>query len=133
MWMLALLLAQVPDINRYLLWNSVAAQPFAAVAPALPPGLLTAPGALTVMLEVDVGPDGLVKRTRILEGRDSEAARAAFEAILRWRFKGGTSSDRTVRVTMVFRTMPADTPTEELTTVFRGAYEVEVRRAVDPD
>jgi hypothetical protein len=40
---------------------------------------------------------------------------------------------RPVRVTMVLRTMPADTAVEELTTVFRGAYEVEVRRLVDPE
>jgi hypothetical protein len=132
-WILALLLAQTPDINRYLLWSSAAAQPFVAVAPAFPRGLVTGPGGLTVTLEVDVGPDGLVKRARIVEGRNTEAAIAAFVAIYRWRFHSGASSDRPVRVTMVFRTMPADTPVEELTTAFRGAYEVEVRRPVDPD
>jgi TonB family protein len=95
-----------------------------------PPDLTTGPQGEVIVLDVEVRPDGLVTRAVLVEGNETTARDSAMKAIRSWRFQpsGGEPSSRTVRVVFVYRTMPAGTPPEGLTTIFRGKYEIEVRR-----
>jgi TonB family protein len=134
MWVLALLLAQEPAVDRYLLWRSDLAVPqgpnvVIAVAPVFPRELTTGPEGETVVVEVEVGEDGLVKRAEVLEAKDVSARDSATRAIAGWRFlpPGGQASSTRARVVFRYRTMPVGTPADSLTTIFRGRYEIEVR------
>ncbi len=135
MWVLALLLTQAPAVDRYTLWGSAAALPsgppaIVAIAPMFPTDLTTGPQGEAIILDVEVRPDGLVTRALLVDGNEAAARDSAMKAIRSWRFQpsGGEQSSRTVRVVFVYRTMPAGTPPEGLTTIFRGKYEIEVRR-----
>ena len=64
MWILALLLAQVPQGDPYGLYVSASSLPpgpmaVVAVAPAFPEDLVTGPQGEAVFLEVQVGDEGL--------------------------------------------------------------------------
>lgn len=128
MWILLLFLADKPDINRYLLWRSVVAEPHAEV-PIFPKGLKTGPDGTTVIVEVEIDSDGLPRRAQIVRGAELTTQMLALRAIVGWRFERPSkgSALQIVRVVFVFRTMPVGTAAEELAPIHRDKYEVEVR------
>lgn len=128
MWILLLLLADKPDISRYLLWRNEVAEPH-AVIPTFPKGLKTGPEGARVVLEVEVDAQGLPRRARILDGAEPTTQMSALRAILGWRFAAPSNAAalRTVRVVFVYRTMPAGTAVEQLAPIYRGKYEIEIR------
>jgi TonB family protein len=137
MWLFALLLAQATqatEVDRYTLWTrepalSPGPPAIVAVAPVFPTDLTTGPEGEAILLDVEIRPDGRVTRAQLVDGNETAARDSAMKAIRGWRFQaGGERSLRTVRVVFVYRTMPAGTPPEGLTTIFRGKYEIEVRR-----
>ena len=97
-----------------------------AVAPVFPGDLRTTPAGEAIEVEVETDLGGQVTRLRVIAGDAVPAQQAAMRAARHWHFRGAGIA----RLVFVFRSIPADASLEELATVFRGPYEVEVRRAI---
>jgi hypothetical protein len=131
MWLLLILVAECPDISRYLLLRAHVPEA-RTVVPEFPKGLKTGPDGARVVLEVEVDREGLPRRSRVVEGRHYATLKSSMTAIFGWRF--GPSNGpalRAIQVLFVYRSMPAGTPMEELGPVHRGQYEIEVRGLED--
>ena len=133
----AVLLAQVsaspptPDPMRYPLVNSGRAwrqSMYKPVAPAFPAELRTAVQVTTVLIDAVVGSQGRLTRASIVEG-DTKAHEAALRAAIQWGFapsdKG--TSYRQLRLSFIFRTLPATASAREIEPDFSERYRVEVR------
>jgi TonB family protein len=136
----ALLLAQAmappptPDPTRYLLINSDSASRrsmFKPVAPAFPAELLTAVQVTTVVIDAVVDLQGRITRASIVKG-DTRAHEAALRAAMQWAFEPLAKgvSERPVRLSFTFRTLPATASAKELVPDFSEKYRVEVRARV---
>jgi len=132
MWFLLLLVADCPDISRYLIWKSDVAA-LHAEAPTFSKGLKTGRDGARVVLEVEVDGQGLPRRARIVEGAGNSTHLSALRAIVGWRFDRPSqqTAPRIVRIVFVSRSMPAGTRAEELAPIYRGKYEIEVRALED--
>lgn len=134
MWAMTLLvlLAQAPDPYVLTRGNPTTAsgpQVLRAVAPVFPDDLRTTSEGAAIDVEVATDADGLVTRALVVAGSATTAQQAAVRAVRHWQFRGAG----TARLVFVFRSMPAGASPESLATVFRGPYEIEVRRAIAPD
>jgi hypothetical protein len=133
MGLLLMLLLQAIPPERFLLTRADPAPSgpgaLQAVAPSFPEELRESSKPITVVLEVEVDGQGRVVRARAAEGGNQAAVDAVFRAVYQWHF---TSRDvgatkQPVKLAFIFRTMPVGTSPDELTTIFRDKYEVEVR------
>lgn len=130
----ALLMMQAAGPDRYLLWKSernvpTGPYPVAVVAPVFPEGLTTGAKGETVALDVEVDAAGRVSRSVVVGLAENQvAAQSALRALVQWRFEHGTQASRPIRVVITYRTMPVGTAPDQLTTIFRDKYEVEVRK-----
>jgi hypothetical protein len=138
MWLLVLLLSQVIPPERYVLvkGDPLPPGPFPVhvVAPAFPDELASTIKVITVVIEAEIGSDGLVHKAAVSAGKSLKAQEAALRVTPQWRFQWAKaeSAGRPVKLVFVFRTMPLGTPPDEITTIFRDKYEVEVRRLRPP-
>lgn len=83
-----------------------------------------------VVVEVKIDSRGMVTSTRILEGIPLLGS-AAEKSARRWVFAPeAKQKERTARLTFIFKIMPYDTPADELVTIFKPPYQIEVRRAL---
>lgn len=101
-----------------------------AVAPIFPPTAIAANINGSVVVEVKIDMSGKVTATQIIEGHPLLRQVRSFEdTARRWQFNQVTRGDalRSARLTFVFRIMPKETPTDELTPVYTPPYQVEVR------
>ncbi len=99
-----------------------------AVAPVFYPDLPNEDGA--VMVTLRVSQDGKVAVARTAEGHPGYLghARDWERTAEKWRFAARrTGGEVLVNVGFAFRRLPRGTPPEELTSVFHGQDEVEVR------
>jgi TonB family protein len=114
-------------------WGSSAEdQPsvISAVAPIFPPTAIAANINGSVVIEVKIDVNGKVTATQIIEGHPLLRQVRSFEdTARRWQFRpvAGSEALRTARLTFVFRIMPKETSTDELTPVYAPPYQVEVR------
>jgi hypothetical protein len=135
--LLVLLLQAIPP-ERFLLTraNPTPAGPRTqqAVAPLFPEALRDSTTPVAVVLEVEVDDQGRVVRARAVEEGNAAALEAAFGAVYQWQFgsRDVGGAKQPIKLVFVFRTMPVGTPADELTTIFRDKYEVEVRAVRRP-
>ncbi len=123
-----------PDPRRHLLINSDRAwRQFMhkPVAPAFPVELRSAVQATTVVIDAIVDSQRRVTRASIVEG-DTRAHAAALRAAIQWGFEppANETSERQVRLSFTFRTLPATASAKELEPDFSEKYRVEVRARV---
>ena len=124
-----------PDPTPYLLIKQELTPrgpfPVWAVAPIFPTELLPKVQVTTVIVDVLVDRQGLVRRATVVEG-DTKAHKAAIKAAQQWVFEPLVAGlpERPVTLSFTFRTLPAWAPPEELVTVFGRKYGVEVRALV---
>lgn len=130
-----LLLLQTVAPERYLLTRTQPplAQPATvqAVAPAFPDELLESVKPVTVPAVLQIDVQGRVVRVQVpdsAEGLPKAAVRAVLGAVPEWHFPSSPATHE-IKLSFVFRAMPAGTPRERLTTIFRNNDEVEVRAA----
>jgi len=99
-----------------------------AVAPVFPPLAVTAAQDGTVVVDVQVDAKGTVKSLQIVEG-PKLLHKVVEIATRRWVFAAteDKTDSRTVRLSFVFKLVSKETPSEELLTIFRPPYQVEVR------
>jgi hypothetical protein len=130
-----LVLLQTVAPERFLLTRTqpplAQPAPVQAIAPAFPDELLesTKPVTVTAVLEVDA--EGRTVRAQVPDSAErlpKAAVRAVLETVPEWHFPSSAAAHE-VKLSFVFRTMPAGTPREQLTTIFRNNDEVEVRAA----
>jgi hypothetical protein len=102
-----------------------------AVAPIYPKveGATDPSGRVDVSLQISASGD--VLSARAINGHPLLHVPAERAAKL-WRFTPSTggASARTVLISFIFRTMPKDTPAEEISPIFSPPYEVEIRRLI---
>src|SRR5882672_3336805 len=102
-----------------------------AVASSYPRIAVTAGASGTVIVEVQVDARGTVTSVHTV-GRTTVLAKAAENSAKRWIF--GTTDEsnntRVVRLTFLFKIMPHDTPSDELSPIFMPPYGIEVRATV---
>jgi hypothetical protein len=102
-----------------------------AVAPTFPAILIGANISGKTVIEATVNSRGEVASTQIVEGHPLiKQMTKLFDATLkRWRFSTTEEEGkmRKAKIVFVFTIVPERIPEEELTTVFRPPYEVEVR------
>jgi hypothetical protein len=105
-----------------------------AVAPSFPETLRDSTTPVTVVLEVEVDDQGRVVRARAVEDANAGAVQAGLRAVYQWQFgsRDVGATKKPIKLVFVFRTMPVGTPPDELTTIFRDKYEVEVRAVRKP-
>jgi TonB family protein len=126
----------IPNPAPYLLLkkDSLPRGPIAgnAVAPTFPVELRAITQVTTIPIDVAIDRQGRVRRAKVVGIGNQEAQRAAMRAAIQWLFEPTVEgqSERTVRLSFTFRTVPAWAPPDELTTVFRNKYDVEVRAVV---
>ena len=99
-----------------------------AVAPNFPPLAVAAKASGAVLVEVEVKPNGDVSSAGAIDG-PKLLRKSAELAAKRWRFNvvGPVQRLRKVRLTFTFTLMPKDTPSEDLTPIFKPPYAIEVR------
>jgi TonB family protein len=101
-----------------------------AVAPIFPPVAVASNTSGRVVIEVQVDAKGTVSMAKIVDGDALFRQGKIYEATARrWRFAAAKDGAglRTARLTFVFKIMPNNTPSAELTSVFMPPYQVEVR------
>lgn len=85
-----------------------------------------------VVIRVKVDNAGKVTTAESITGIDVNGK--AKQAALRWRFSPAHPAhkgvERVAKLSFVFRNMPAEASDEELTSIFRSPFEIEVRRKV---
>lgn len=81
-----------------------------------------------VQVDVEVDNEGKVQTAKVIKGFPNLAA-VSKEAAMSWRFN--TLQDgregRKASLIFVFRIMPPNTPSKDLTTIFTPPYEIEIR------
>ena len=105
-----------------------------AVAPVFPEELLESTKSVTVTAVLGVDAEGRIVRAQVpdsVERLPKAAVRAVLEIVPEWHFPSSAATHE-VKLSFVFRTMPAGTPRKQLTTIFRNNDEVEVRAARKP-
>ena len=98
-----------------------------AAAPSYPALAAAANVSGKVTVEVHVTEGGTVDRVGALDGHVLLRAEAE-AAARRWRFQ--SVGDATLRLQFVFTLLPSKTQRQELLTIFRPPYEVEIRQSM---
>jgi hypothetical protein len=101
-----------------------------AVAPTFIPFVFNETGVAEMVVEVKINSDGKVTASKIVDVtlfRDLGVESTAKQ----WIFERSTNrKERIARIKFVFRIMPKETDTVDLTTIFRHPLEVEVRKPI---
>ena len=98
-----------------------------AAAPSYPALAAAANVSGAVTVETHITQGGFVDSVRTLEGHALLRAEAE-AAARRWRFQ--SVGVATLRLQFVFTLLPSKTPRQQLLTIFRPSYEVEVRQSM---